>query len=55
LDGLAFFGFARAQKQLPIRGTVRYIAPARGAGDVLTSFASLVVAPVFDATPVGPH
>jgi basic membrane protein A len=57
LDGLALFGFVRAQKQLPIRSTVRYIAPTRGPGDVLTSFArqdyDLVVAPLFDATAVG--
>src|SRR5919198_230306 len=57
LDGLVFFGFVRAEKKLPIQGTVRYIAPTRGPGDVLRSFArqdyDLVVAPLFDATPVG--
>jgi basic membrane protein A and related proteins len=57
LDGLVLFGFVRAEKELPIRGTVRYIAPTRGPGDVLSSFArqdyDLVVAPLFDATPVG--
>jgi basic membrane protein A and related proteins len=57
LDGLALFGFVRAEKKLPIQATVRYIAPTRGPGDVLRSFArqdyDLVVAPLFDATPVG--
>jgi basic membrane protein A and related proteins len=56
-DGLVLSGFVRAKKELPIRGTVRYIAPTRGPGDVLSSFArqdyDLVVAPLFDATPVG--
>jgi basic membrane protein A len=56
LDGLAFFGFVRAERKLPIQGAVRYIAPTRGPGDVLTSFSrqgyDLVVAPLFDATPV---
>ena len=56
LDGLVLFGFLRAEKKLPIRGTVRYIAPTRGPADVLKSFArqdyDLVVAPLFDATPV---
>jgi basic membrane protein A len=58
LDGLAFAGFRDAEKRLPIRGAVRYIAPTRGAADVLTSFAredyDLVIAPILDVTPVGP-
>jgi len=57
LDGLVLAGFLRAEKELPIRGAVRYIAPTRGPGDVLTSFGrqdyDLVVAPLFDARPVG--
>jgi basic membrane protein A and related proteins len=58
LDGLLFEGFVRAERELPIRGTVRYVAPTRGSGDVLKSFArqdyDLVVAPLFDSQPVDP-
>jgi basic membrane protein A len=58
LDGLSFAGFRDAEKRLPIRGAVRYVAPTRGPGDVLTSFArenyDLVVAPLADTRPVGP-
>ena len=57
LDGLVLAGLLRAEKELPIRGAVRYVAPTRGPGDVLTSFGrqdyDLVVAPLFDARPVG--
>lgn len=56
LEGLAFVGFLRAEKQLPIRGRVAYISPTRGPGSVLVSFGrqdyDLVVAPLFDPTPV---
>lgn len=58
LDGLVFVGFVRAERMLPIRGTVRYVAPTRGPGDVMKSFGrqgyDLVVAPLFDAQPVDP-
>jgi basic membrane protein A and related proteins len=56
LEGLLLVGFLRAERKLPIKGSVRYIAPTRGAVDVLTSFGrqdyDLVVAPLFDARPV---
>jgi basic membrane protein A len=56
LEGLTFVGFLRAEKELPIRGQVRFIKPPQGAAAVLAAFGrqdyDLVVAPLFDAQPV---
>ena len=38
LDGMAFVGFLRADRKLPIRGRVRYISPTQGPATVLRSF-----------------
>lgn len=56
LDGLPLVGFLRAQKELPIRGAVRYVSPTQAAGTALTAFGrqgyDLVVAPLFNSAPV---
>jgi basic membrane protein A len=58
LVGLAFTGFVRAQQRLAIRGRVQYISPTQGPGTVMRSFSrqgyDVVIAPLFDSTPVDP-
>lgn len=58
LDGMAFVGFLRADRKLPIRGRVRYISPTQGPATVLRSFGredyDLVVAPLYGPGPIDP-
>jgi basic membrane protein A len=56
IDGLPLIGFLRAEKELPIRGAIRYVSPTQGPGTALTAFGrqdyDLVVAPLLNADPV---
>jgi basic membrane protein A and related proteins len=56
LAGLPLWGFLRAEKELPIRGTVRYLGPTQGPAAIMTAFArqryALVVAPLFEGRPI---